>query len=258
MKTIALKKVLLGLIVASLSTGFATAQSMSLSVTTKPYYGGYSPKHVLTCWITNSAGSYIYNVRRYGYNYLSSLTNWTALSSSSKSADGTTAATLTSHGSLTFSWNCKNTSSVVVPDGTYYINIEFTEQEGTKQYVKYSFVKGASSISSSTPTVVTSNTYYATPLLTYTAPAAALTTTQATNFDFIYTNADRNLQLEYDATNHSNVMLQLVNLHGQTVHQSTLKGSGKESVQLPNCTPGIYLIRLTDQDGWSQTKKIVI
>jgi hypothetical protein len=258
MKKLALKKALFGLLVASLSTGFVSAQSMALSVTTKTYGGGYAPRHVLTCWITNSAGTYVYNIKRNGYNYLSSLTNWTACSSSSKSTDGTTAATLTSHSSMAFSWNCKNTSSVVVPDGTYYINIEFTEQEGTKQYVKYSFVKGATSKTSSAPTIVTANSFYTSPLLTYTAPAVALSTTQVTNFDYLYSNSDHTLQLDYDAANHSDIKLQLVNLKGQTVFQSSLKGSGKESLQLPSCAPGIYLIRLTDKEGWNQTKKMVI
>jgi hypothetical protein len=257
MKTLALKKLLLGLIVASLSTGFAFAQSMSMSVTTKTYYGSYSPKHVLACWITNSSGTYVYAIKKYGYSYFSSLTNWTSCSSSTKSMDGTTSATLGSHSALTFTWNCKNTSSVVVPDGTYYINIEFTEQEGTKQFVKYSFTKGTSTYTSA-PTVVTSNGYYTGPSVTFTAPTVGLTTTEVTTFDFTYTPSDRSLQLEYDPANHSNVQLRLVNLKGQTVYNTTLKGTGKESTQLPNCASGIYLIRLTDKGGWSQTRKLLL
>lgn len=258
MKKLALNKVLLGLLFASLSTGFALAQSLSFSVTTKTYYGNYAPKHVLTCWVTNSAGTYMYNLKRYGTGYLSSLTNWTMCSSSTKTTDGTTSATLGSHSSLSFTWNCKNTSSVTVPDGTYYINVEFTEQEGTKQFVKYSFVKGATSITSTAPTVVTSNSYYTSPLITYTAPAAALTTTQVTSFDCLYSATDRSLQLEYDPSVHSGVELQLVNLKGQTVHRTALKGSGKETTRLPDCAPGLYLIRLTDKGGWSQTKKVML
>lgn len=257
MKKLALKKALLGLIVACLSTGFAFAQNMTLSVTTKTYYGSYYPKHVLTCWVTNSAGIYMYNLRRNGYNYLSSLTNWTMCSSSTKSSDGTTGATLTSHSVMNFTWNCKNTSSVIVPDGMYYLNIEFTEQEGTKQYVKYSFTKGTTTYTS-TPTIVTANAYYTGPKVIYTAPAAALTTTQVTNFDFSYSRTDRTLQLEYDPASHSGVELQLVNLKGQTVYRSTLKSSGKESTQLPEVSQGIYLIRLTDKEGWSQTKKLML
>jgi len=258
MKPLALKTALLGLLFASLSTGFASAQNMSMTVTTKTYYGSYYPKHVLTCWVTNSAGIYMYNLKRNGYNYLSSLTNWTMCSSSTKSSDGTTGATLSSHSMMTFTWNCKNTSGVVVPDGTYYINIEFTEQEGTKQFVKYAFTKGTSNITSTPPTVVTSNTYYTTPLLTYTAPATALTTTEVTNFDFSYSRTDHTLQLAYEPASHSGVELQLVNLKGQTIYRTTLKGTGKESTQLPSCATGIYLIRLTDNEGWSQTIKLML
>lgn len=258
MNALALKKIIAGILIASLSTGFVAAQSMSLSVATKTYYGGYSPKHVMACWITNSAGTYVYAMKRYGSKYFSSLTNWTAVSSSNKNTDGSTSATLNSHSTVTLTWNCKNSSSVVVPDGTYYINLEFTEQEGTKQFVKYSFVKGTTSKTSSAPTIVTANSYYTSPLLVYTAPAVALSTPQASSFDFIYLRSDRSLQLDYDAVNHSKVELRLVNLKGQTVHQVVLKGLGKESTQLPAVACGIYLIRLTDSEGWSQTKKIVL
>jgi len=258
MKKLALKTALIGLLLASLSTGFASAQNMSMTVTTKTYYGSYYPKHVLTCWVTNSAGTYIYNLKRYGYSYLSSLTNWSMCSSSTKSSDGTTGATLGSHSQLSFTWNCKNTSGVLVPNGTYYINIEFTEQEGTKQFVKYSFTKGSSNITSIAPTVVTSNAYYTAPLLTYTAPATALTTAQVSNFDFSYSRTDHTLQLEYDPASHSGVELQLVNLKGQTIYRTTLKATGKETTQLPSCATGIYLIRLTDNEGWSQTRKLLL
>ena len=257
MKKLALKTALIGLLLASLSTGFASAQNMSMTVTTKTYYGSYSPRHVLTCWVTNAAGTYIYNLKRYGFSYLSSLTNWSMCSSSTKSSDGTTGATLGSHSQLSFTWNCKNTSSVIVPDGIYYLNIEFTEQEGTKQFVKYSFTKGTTTYTS-TPTIVTANAYYTGPTIIYTAPVVALTTAQVTNFDFSYSRTDHILQLQYDPASHNGVELQLVNLKGQSVYRSTLKGSGKESTQLPEVSQGIYLIRLTDKEGWSQTKKLML
>ena len=257
MKTLALKKVLVGLLFASLSTGFAIAQSLSMSVTTKTYYGSYTPKHVLACWVTNSAGIYIYNIRMYGYSYYSYLTNWTSLNSSTKTTDGTTSATLTSHSPLTFTWNCKNTSSVIVPDGTYYLNLEFTEQSVTKQYVKYPFTKGTTTYTT-VPTPVTANAYYTVPSITYTAPTSALTAAQTTTFDVLYSRTDRNLQLVYDATNHIDPELQLVNLKGQTLYKTHLKGSGNETIQMPDCAPGMYMIRLTDKEGWSQTRKLLI
>jgi hypothetical protein len=253
-----MKKTIIGLLLALLTNHFATAQSLTFSVTTKTYYGSYAAKHVLACWITNSAGVYQYNLKRYGTNYLTSLTNWTACSSTTKKTDGTTSATLTSHSNLSFSWNCKNTAGTVVPDGLYYINVEFTEQEGTKQFVKYSFTKGTTAITSTAPTVVTSNGYYSTPLITYTAPTVALTPTEATDFEYIYSRSERSLQLAYDAANHNSIKLQLVNLKGQTVYTIGLKGSGKETVQLPDCGKGIYLLRLTDKEGWSQTKKLLL
>jgi len=269
MKTPALKKILIGLIAASLSTGFASAQSMSFTVTTKNSNGSTGSVNVFALWITNSAGAYVKTINRQSKNYTSSLTSWLS-NSSNKTTDGTTGATLPSHNyaytstanttkRIPFTWNFKNYLGTLVPDGTYFINIEFKEQNTSRQYVKYSFTKGPSSYTIA-PTVASCTTAscFTNPSLVYTAPVVALTTTEVSNFDFTYNRSDRNLQLEYDPANHSKIQLQLVNLKGQTLFNTTLECIGKESILLPNCTPGIYMIRLTDKEGWSQTRKLML
>lgn len=95
-------------------------------------------------------------------------------------------------------------------------------------------------------------------IVTFIVATVALTTTQVTNFDFTYSRIDRTLQLQYDAANHSSIELWLVNLKGQTIYRFSLKDSGKESTLLPACPQGIYLIRLTDKEGWSQTRKLLL
>ena len=269
MKTSALKKILIGLITASLSTGFASAQSMSFTVTTKNSNGSTGSVNVFALWITNSAGAYVKTINRQSKNYTSSLTSWFS-NSANNTTDGTTGATLPSHNyaytstakttkRIPFTWNFKNYLGAVMPDGTYFINIEFNEENTSRQYVKYSFTKGPSSYTIvPTVTSVTTASCFTNPSLVYTAPVVALTTTQVTNFNFTYNRSDRNLQLEYDPANHSDIQLQLVNLKGQTLYSTALKGTGKESTQLPPCTPGIYMIRLTDKEGWSQTKKLML
>jgi hypothetical protein len=267
MKSLAPKKALLGLLLACLSTGFVTAQSMSFTVTTKTYGGSYATDGlVFALWITNSTSTYIKTINRQSKSYTDLLTNWKS-NSGNKTADGITGASLPSHNyaytstakttsRIPFTWNFKDFNGNLVPDGNYYINIEFSEG-GASKYIKYPLTKGTTSYSI-VPVPVAASTYFTSPALIYTAPTVALTTTQVTNFDFTYTPSDRNLQLEYDAANHTGIQLQLVNLKGQTVYHTPLKGFGKETTQLPACPQGIYLIRLTDKEGWSQTQKLLL
>lgn len=270
MNALALKKILAGILIASLSTGFAAAQSMSFTVSTKNTSGSTSKPLVFALWITTSTGTYVKTINRQSKNYTSDLSSWVS-NSGSKTTDGMTGASLPSHnyqytasgGStkrIPFTWNFKNFSGTLVPDGSYFINIEFKEENTSRQYVKYAFTKGTSSYTvTPTGTMVTGTaSCFTSPSLVYTAPAVALSNPQASSFDFTYSSSDRNLQLEYDAVNHSKVELRLVNLKGQTVYETKLKGLGKESALLPAFAKGLYLIRLTDSEGWSQTKKVVL
>lgn len=268
MKSLALKKVLLGLLVASLSIGFAAAQSMSFTVSTKNTSGSTGNPSVFALWITNSAGAYVKTINRQSKNYTSDLSSWVS-NSGSKTTDGLTGASLPSHNyayssgtikRIPFTWDFKNYQGTLVADGTYYINIEFKEENTSRQYIKYAFTKGTTTYTvAPTGTMMTGTaSCFTSPSLVYTAPTVALTTTEATNFDYSYSRSDRSLQLQYDAANHRSVQLQLVNLKGQTVHRSSLKGSGNETLQLPAFATGLYLLRLTDGEGWSQTKKLLL
>lgn len=270
MKSLALKKALLGLLVACLSTGFAAAQSMSFTVSTKNTSNSTTKPLVFALWITNPAGTYVKTINRQSKNYTYDLTSWSS-NSGNKNTDGMTGASLPSHnytytssgGStkrIPFAWDFKNYLGALVADGTYYINIEFKEESTARQYIRYSFTKGATSYTTTpTGTMMTGTaSCFTSQSLVYTAPTVAITTTQVTNFDITYSPSDRTLQLQYDAANHTGIELQLVNIKGQTVYRTSLKGSGKETTQLPACTQGIYLIRLTDKEGWSQTRKLLL
>jgi len=138
------------------TTTDATSGTMSATLSTSTYSGRYSPKHIMAVWIVNSSGTFIKSLNVYGNNYMSYLTNWKSVSSSNKT-DATTGATLSSHGSVSCSWNGTNVSGTVVPNGTYKLCVEFTENDATGQYATYSFSKG--STASSGGTAVTSSSY---------------------------------------------------------------------------------------------------
>jgi hypothetical protein len=268
MKLTILKNAVLLILGTVLTTGIATAQTMSFTVSTKNPSGSTGNANVFVLWITTSTGAYVKTINRQSKNYTSDLSAW-CTNSGTKTTDGQTGATISSHNypyssgttkRIPFTWDFKNYLGTVVANGTYYINIEFKEESTSRQYVKYQFTKGTTSYTQTlTGTMVTGTaSCFTSPSLVYTAPTVALTPTEATDFEYIYSKSERSLQLEYDAASHNSIKLQLVNLKGQTVYTVRLKGSGKESVQLPDCCKGIYLLRLTDKEGWSQTKKLLL
>ncbi|NLH74917.1 MAG: DUF2271 domain-containing protein [Verrucomicrobia bacterium] len=106
----------------------ATAGQATFQVTTKTANGRYAPRHVLAIWVTDAQGNFVKTLKRqaatrqqYLYKFWASAKNYTPV-------DGTTGATLTSHTSHTVTWDCRNTNGVVMPDGFYYFNVEFTEE----------------------------------------------------------------------------------------------------------------------------------
>jgi len=247
------------------------AQSLTFNVTTVTYNGTYSPKHVFAIWITNTSGAYVQTINRQSSEYTKYLTNWigkTGWTSSGKAheTDGTTGATLSSHNysytssskttaRIPFVWNCKDYNGNLVDDGTYFIHVEFTEKNTTGVTAKYTFVKGATNQSTS---FSNASSNFINASLIYTAPATALTTTETADFALAYNNTDRNLQLSWDPASRSEVLLQLINLNGQILYQTNLLGTGNASTHIPYCPKGFYLIRLTDNEGWSQTKKVLL
>ena len=140
----------------SFTTTNATSGKMSATLSTSTYSGRYSPRHILAVWVINSSGAFVKSLNVYGNNYMSYLTNWKSASSSNKT-DATTGATLSSHGSVSCSWNGTNVSGTVVPDGTYKLCMEFTENDATGQFASYSFTKGSAASSGGTAVTSSSN-----------------------------------------------------------------------------------------------------
>lgn len=146
-----------------LSVSAQTKGTLALKFTTKTYGGQYANKHILAAWITNSATNnsttYIKTMNAYYQDtqYVSYLVRWKAATNSTyNKTDATTGATLTSHGQLSGQWNSLNTLSAAVPDGTYYIWVEFSE-ESTPKYATFSFTK--SGTATTTFTTVTSSSW---------------------------------------------------------------------------------------------------
>lgn len=131
--------------------GTAQAQtdgSATFQVTTVTAGGNYAPRNVMAIWVTDANTNFVKTLKRQAQSQIRWLTRWGAVSQSNV-VDGITGATLSSHQAHTVTWNCRNTSSNIVADGTYRIFVEFTEFNGAGPFTQaVSFVKGSAGITS--------------------------------------------------------------------------------------------------------------
>ena len=119
-----------------------TPGSMVTSLTTSTYNGNYGPNHVLAIWIETYDGKFVKTLKVNAASRKQYLINWLSSTSSGNTTDAVTGATLRSHATHNCTWNGKNVSGDVIGDGTYYVCVEYTENNGTGKFAKFSFIKG--------------------------------------------------------------------------------------------------------------------
>ena len=260
-----IQKILIGLYALILSsTSFS--QNLIFKVTTTTYNGAYAPYNCFAIWITDSKGTYIKTINRQSTAYSYYLTNWKN-SSGGKMTDGVTGATLSSHNypysygnvsRIPFHWDCKDYKGTLVPDGDYFINVEFTEEDATGKYTQYQFTKGSVSQTISYPNVKTNPAiYFQNATLEFT-PAYTETPEISKNkdYDISYNVANHFMQINFDIFKHKLVKVRIIDLKGSTL---TERISEKPfSFQLHGITTGIYFIRLTDNKNTEYVQKIIL
>ena len=106
--------------------GSAPAGGVSLSFTTRPLAGRYSPRHVLAVWVTDSGGRFVKTLEVMAGRQKRRLQGWMG-SSKGNEVDAVTGATLNSHQKVAVTWNGTDAAGKRVPDGAYRINVEYTE-----------------------------------------------------------------------------------------------------------------------------------
>jgi flagellar hook assembly protein FlgD len=88
---------------------------------------GYSPKHVLSIWIKDSAGTFVVSRKVMAGTRKKHLVKWVA-NSANNVATAITGATLTSHQTHTITWDGTDAAGQMVPDGLYQVWVEYTSQ----------------------------------------------------------------------------------------------------------------------------------
>lgn len=144
-------RVALVLSLALTAPALAQQQGLTVSFTTTPAGGNYSPKNIVAVWIETSSGVFTKTIGRWAQTQKADLVAWRtkAGTSDTDAMSGATRPNHTTPPTLTATWDLKNKSGVVVPDGTYTIRMELADRNSTattqNNQGTFTFVKGATS-----------------------------------------------------------------------------------------------------------------
>lgn len=147
-----------------------TDGTMSFTVRTVSYGGPYAPRNAGAVWITNSSNQFVKTLKVWAQTYRYTLVKWLA-SSANNTTGAITSASLNSHQLHTVTWNGTNTSNSQTSDGSYSVNVEFTEHNASSsnpgKFKSVTFFKGPGQ-----STVTPANELYFTNMLLTWSPAA--------------------------------------------------------------------------------------
>lgn len=238
---------------------FATMASFAQVLTFKvqTYNNGSTASRILAIWITNSSNVFVKTIyASNNHGYANDLVKWVA-SSKRNIVDATTAASSKyPTAPVTYTWNCTNVSKVLVPDGNYFVNIEFTEEQyGTNtKYAIYAFKIGQATTSTFTDQTNFKSVSYSTTVSAQTLPINEAKANVI--YDICYQPNSKLLQVKYDTQIHSGVVAKVYDTKGQLVSQKSMP-DGSSSLILNNLSKGAYLVKFTDSNGVIETKKFV-
>jgi hypothetical protein len=250
-----LQIVLINLIIAAFLINIKVANSqtagtLTFNVTPTTHGGGYGAKHNVAIWIENAVGTFVKTKARYANN--SHCINNHLLVWKAKSAlnvvDATTAATLSSYGALSITWNGTDVNSAIVPDGTYRIYIQNTWDDGSTAFdtTSVTFVKGTSAVNSN-PANTTNFTTMSVAWVPNTVSVSELNSTADIK---VYPNPTTGLiNISFDNIYYGNI-LKVENILGETVYQENIEqfDAGIKSIDLGRNCNGIYFVTLQNQE----------
>lgn len=116
-------------------TSVQSAGSLSITFTTVDPRGRYSPRNIGAVWIETADGKFVKTVERWAGVRARDLRRWTQQSggwpstSTPDRVDAVSRATLRSHETHTLTWNLRDASGAVVPDGSYKVFVEMTDRD---------------------------------------------------------------------------------------------------------------------------------
>lgn len=223
-------------------TAASTSGTLTVSVTTTTYNGGYAPKNYVAIWITNSSNTYVKTLMVYYGSHVNDLATWVSNNSSKDKTDAITGATRTTHGLRTATWDGTNVSKVVQVDGTYNVKMDLAEDSNHKT-ASFSFEKGTNSVSL-TPTSVTG---FSGISINWVPTNTALDEIDFENQYSVYPNPTKSTAF---VTGFDIKQVELITLSGKSIFVTD-----NQRLDLANLPKGIYLLKITSDKG-TYMKKI--
>lgn len=142
----------------ALGTGSLAAEAGTLTATftTTPNGGQYAPRHVVSVWVEGAGGTFVKTIGRWSATRTSSLVAWRTIAGNAD-ADAVSGATIATHTApLTVTWDLKDRTGTVIPDGTYTLRMELADSnantaaqnhQGTFTFVKSTTAQMQSALS---------------------------------------------------------------------------------------------------------------
>jgi len=220
------------------------AQSVTFNVTTATDNGSFSPKHVLAIWVKDANGNFVKSLKVMANTRIQYLYKWNKSSAGNK-VDAITGATLTSHQSHTVTWNCKNTSNAIVPDGTYKMMIEFTDMHAQGPIDSISFTIS----SNSQHLTQTDQSYFKNISLDFTPVSTGVTDNQIGNQTLsIFPNPNRGqFFINFTTEEKGDANLKVFEISGRLIHSETISISKLTNypININNYSRGIHIVEIS-------------
>ena len=236
------------------STGIYS-QSVTFNVTTVTDNGSFSPKHILAIWVKNSNGVFVKSIKVNAATRIQYLYSWNKSSAGNKT-DAITGATLTAHQAHSVTWNCKNTSGNVVPNGTYKMMIEYTDQhaQGPKDSLVFSVSGSPQHLTQ------TDQSYFKNISLDFTPATTGIEENSVTNQVLsIYPNPSIGLiNVSLSSEESGKVTLNIFDIKGKKVHEETIQSDKLNNypIKLESLSKGLYILEL-NVNGKKISQKVV-
>jgi hypothetical protein len=114
--------------------------TLSFDVVTQNQGGRYAPRNVGAIWIENSAGKFVKTLKVWAGTRGRYLTKFSVEAGANR-VDAVTSATISNYGMQHATWNLKDASGNLAPDGSYKVIIEVTDHDGSGQSTQVDFMK---------------------------------------------------------------------------------------------------------------------
>ena len=152
-----MRKIILFAVIISLSTPLwsqleqstaSTDGTLTVTATTSQTSSPkYAPKNIVAMYILDSSNKFVKTMLAYAGERKQYLVNWKSVTAVAgapySTVDAITGATKSSHASRTCTWNGLSIPGASLPDGTYTVRMEVTDNDGSKQNLaSFTFTKG--------------------------------------------------------------------------------------------------------------------